>query len=240
MKSSSRRGFLIQGAFGFGGLTFAAQASVGLTPTEASGDLSAYPGILLADAGGNAVAAGGKSGLKPTEKNILGPYHIEGAPHRGKITPPYEPGTVLVVNGTVRAADTGKPVAFAVLDIWQADERGQYYYEEDPAKQKLMKPADFLLRGKLVTGPDGYYEYETIHPGAYQIGENAWRPAHIHYMVTALGYTKLVTQMYFEGDKHNKTDQFIRNSLIMPVGSKKSHGKDYEAVTFDIVLAKAP
>lgn len=237
MTNHSRRSFLLQSALGLGGLSLAAD----LAPTAASGDLSAYPGILLADGGGNPGGGGAaKAGLKPTDKNILGPYYIDGAPHRAKITPPYEPGTVLFVGGIVRAADTGKPIPFAVLDIWQADERGEYYYEEDPKKQKLMKPADFLLRARLVTGEDGHYEYETIHPGAYQIGENAWRPAHIHYMVTALGYTKLITQMYFEGDKHNKTDQFIRDSLIMPVGKKKSHGQDYESVTFDIVLAKAP
>ncbi|MBY0358583.1 MAG: hypothetical protein K2W82_11325 [Candidatus Obscuribacterales bacterium] len=198
-----------------------------LLATEPSGDLKAYPGI---DAEAAALAA--------TEKNILGPYYRPGAPYRAKITPPHEPGTVLLVNGIVRAADTGKPLPFAVLDIWQANEQGHYDNENDANPN--AKPANglYLLRARLVTNEDGYYEYETIHPGAYEYAENAWRPAHIHYMVSAHGYKQLVTQMYFDGDKHNKTDQFIHDSLIMPVASKTSHGKSYEAVTFNIVLAK--
>lgn len=229
----SRRHFLLNLGFGSGGLVLAGC----LRPTEASGSLADYPGIATAAAAtGAAAAAPAKNVLAPTEDNILGPYHRKGAPYRAKITPPYEPGKVLLVSGIVRGADTGKPLPMATLDIWQANENGRYDNDDPKAPPAA---GVYLLRARLVTNEDGYYEYETIHPGAYQIGPKAWRPAHIHYWVEALGYQKLVTQMYFQGDPHNKTDDFIRDSLIMPVNSAKSNGQAYEVVKFDIVLAKA-
>ena len=74
----------------------------------------------------------------------------------------------------------------------------------------------FVNRARLMTDENGYYEYETIHPGAYRIGPNAWRPPHIHYWVRKQNYRDLVTQLYFRGDAHQREDQFIRQSLIVP------------------------
>ena len=48
--------------------------------------------------------------LAVTEDNILGPYYRAGAPFRAKVTPPLEPGTVLVINGRVWGHDTKKPL----------------------------------------------------------------------------------------------------------------------------------
>ena len=92
----------------------------------------------------------------------------------------------------------------------------------------------------MLTDENGYYEYETIHPGAYKIGPEAWRPSHIHYLVRQPGYKDLVTQMYFKGDPHNKTDDFIKESLIIEVSKQKVGATAYEVGTFDIVLAAAP
>ena len=60
-----------------------------------------------------------------TEDNILGPFYRRGAPFRAKITPPLEPGTVLLVRGRVWGADTRKPLVNAVLDVWQANAKGR-------------------------------------------------------------------------------------------------------------------
>ena len=67
----------------------------------------------------------------------------------------------------------------------------------------------------MQTDENGYYEFETIHPGAYQIGPNSWRPPHIHYLVQHNDYRPLVTQLYFRGDPHQRGDSFIRPSLII-------------------------
>jgi protocatechuate 3,4-dioxygenase beta subunit len=174
--------------------------------------------------------------LAPTEDCILGPYYRAGAPFRGKITPPLEPGVVMLVSGRVWGFDTKKPLAGARLDIWQANAAGRYD-NDDP---KTPPKADvFVNRARILADENGYYEYETIHPGPYQIGPNAWRPAHIHYLIQAPGYKRLITQLFFKGDPHNAKDDFIKESLIIELGKRKVGPVTYEFGTFDIVLERA-
>ena len=90
----------------------------------------------------------------------------------------------------------------------------------------------------IITDDMGAYEYETIHPGAYQIGPNAWRPPHIHYLVRASGYRELITQLYFRGDPHQREDQFIRQSLIIDLREERTTRGTYKTGTFDIILAR--
>jgi len=46
-----------------------------------------------------------------------------------------------------------------------------------------------------------------------------------------------VTQLFFKGDPHNATDDFIKESLIIEVRTHRAGPSTYEAGTFDIVLA---
>jgi catechol 1,2-dioxygenase len=235
--NTSRRSFLTQGltVVGASGLILAADA----LPTEASGDLGAY-GAYLRQQAQRQQPAGGKqpANFRPTEDNILGPFYREGAPYRAKITPPLEPGTVLVISGRVFGSDTRRPLPNTVLDIWQANASGRY--DNDDPKRPPARNV-FLNRARLITDENGAYEFETIHPGPYQIGPQTWRPSHIHYMVRATGYRQLVTQLYFRGDRHNKGDAWIRESLIIDLRDQKTAGgQAYRTGTFDIVLAPAP
>lgn len=231
MNGYSRRQ-LMQGALGLavvgaGGLVLHPEARA----TPASGKLGSYADFLKGEKDAEKPVEGK---LVATEDNILGPYHREGAPFRGKITPPLAGGKVLLMTGRVWGLDTKKPLAHAMLDIWQADEKGRYD-NDDP--KNPPKAGVFLNRARLITDENGYYEYETIHPGAYQIGPKEWRPSHIHYLVRTKGYKKLITQMYFAGDPHNKTDRFIKPSLIIEPRQVKTAGGTYDVGTFDIVLA---
>jgi catechol 1,2-dioxygenase len=234
MSDVSRRDFVVQSSMGLAvlgtaGLVLRSEA----TPTPASGTLGAYRKYLK-QAAKPAVKRPAK--WQPTEDNILGPFYRKGAPYRAKITPPLEPGVVLVIRGRVWGHDTKKPLASATLDIWQANAKGRY--DNDDPKNPPKKDV-FINRARLITDENGYYEYETIHPGPYKIGPNTWRPSHIHYLVRCPGYKTLVTQLYFKGDPHNKTDAWIKESLIIDLAGKKV-GKDvYKTGTFDIVLAGA-
>lgn len=213
-------------AVGAGTLTLRADAQT----TEPSDDLGDYGDYLKETPNASQPASGGWS---PTEDNILGPFHREGAPFRGKVTPPLEPGDVLVINGRVWGADSRKPLPGAVIDIWQANAKGRYD-NDDP--RRPPKPNEFTNRCRLVTDEQGYYEYETIRPGRYRIGPDTWWPQHIHYYVRADGYRSLVTQLYFEGDPMNATDPFIKASLIIEPRQIKREQGTYEVGTFDIVL----
>jgi protocatechuate 3,4-dioxygenase beta subunit len=231
MRKTPRREFIRLGGLSLAALSSGAVAFA--APTEGSGELGEY-GEFLESRGELISTTGGV--LSPTEDNILGPYHREGAPFRAKITPPLAPGDVLVISGRVYGHDTGKPLANAQIDIWQANKDGRY--DNDDPKKPPEKNV-FVNRARLITDASGYYEYETIRPGRYKIGPDAWRPAHIHYMVRQPGYKTLVTQMYFKGDPMNSKDHFIKKSLIIDPRQVKTDAGIYERGEFDIVLAKA-
>lgn len=200
-------------------------------PTPASGGEADLPAFVFAAAPDELPKE-----KQPTEDNILGPYYRKGAPFRAKITPPLEPGTVMLIAGRVWGFDTKKPLPGARLDIWQANAAGRYD-NDDP--NSPPKPDVFVNRARVLADENGYYEYETIHPGPYKIGPEAWRPAHVHYLVQAPGYKQLITQLYFANDPHNAKDEFIKPSLIIALEKRKVGNAAYEFGTFDVVLAKA-
>lgn len=237
-----RRNFLRGGAAGlaaagFGALTLRADAA----PTEPSGEARTYREYLISvgepEPGGLEIPPPvAPAKLAVTEDNILGPYYRPGAPFRGKITPPLEAGDVLVVRGRVWAFDTKKPLTTVILDVWQANAEGRYDNDDPniPPKKNV-----FHNRARLRVDETGYYEYESIKPGKYQIAENQWRPPHVHYMVGAPGYKTLVTQLYFSGEAENKVDAFIKPSLIIDLATVPTKRGNFKLGTFDIVLAKS-
>jgi len=241
MDSVSRREFVagLAAVGAVGGLVLRA----GAEPTPASGTVREYRKVLKAD---KAEAKGlhgverpelPKAGkLTVTEANIEGPFYRAGAPFRAKVTSPLEPGKVLVIQGRVWGFDTKKPLPGATLDVWQANAKGRYDNDDrrNPPKKNV-----FVNRARLITDETGYYEFETIWPGRYLNGDD-YRPAHIHYAVSAPGYKTLVTQLYFKGDPFNKSDPFIKASLVIETKTAKNGAASYEIGTFDVVLAAAP
>jgi len=232
MNGVSRRDFVSGLAvLGVGGLVLRADAQ----PTPQTGEAGEYTRFLSAQRTPAPAAAPAKADKwAPTEDCILGPFYRKGAPFRAKITPPLEAGVVLLISGRVWGYDTRKPLAGATLDIWQANATGRY--DNDDPRNPPKKDV-FRNRARLLTDEAGYYEYETVHPGAYKIGPDAWRPSHIHYAISHPGYKTLITQLFFQGDPHNKTDEFIKESLIIALRTEKVGAQSYEAGVFDIVLA---
>ncbi|MDB5312336.1 MAG: hypothetical protein JWO38_6538 [Gemmataceae bacterium] len=243
MSSVSRREFFLKGglaAAGSAGLVLRADA----LPTLPSGSLDHYPefqkvlcgadpfdGPLPGETGLTLTA-----GVRPTEDNILGPYFREGAPFRAKVTPPLERGTVMLIRGRVWGFDTKKPLVGVVLDVWQANADGRY--DNDDPKTPPAKGV-YPNRARVLTDETGYYEFETVHPGPYKTGPDTWRPSHIHYMVRKAGYASLVTQLYFQGDRFNQADEFIKPSLVIALAKGKVNGQVIETGVFDVVLAPA-
>lgn len=154
--------------------------------------------------GSLALAASSRSVLalaqcRRTEPNIEGPFHRPGAPFRSQLAEAWPRG--LILSGVV--TDTRcRPLAGAVLDIWQADEHGEYDLDGD------------RFRGQLRTDARGGYQLRTVHPGAYQNG-GTYRPSHIHVKVHADGRPPLTTQLYFPNDPHADRDPWFRSSLVI-------------------------
>ena len=121
-----------------------------------------------------------------TTGDIEGPFYMANAPFINKIAPNGAPGEKLFISGTVYANDCSTPLAGAIVDVWQANDAGDY------------ENVDY--RGKITTDASGQYAYETILPGKYLNGAE-FRPRHIHYKVSAPPDTnELTTQLYFDGD----------------------------------------
>ncbi len=151
-----------------------------------------------------------------TVSNAEGPYYKSGAPERTVLVEPGMSGTRLLLTGQVLTTDC-RPVAGAVLDFWQANDRGEY------------DNTGYTLRGKQFADEMGRYRLETIVPGRYP-----GRTLHIHVKVSAPGGSVLTTQIYFEGEPGNESDGLIRPSLIVPLTDAASGGK---AATFNFALS---
>lgn len=169
-----------------------------------------------------------------TQDNPSGPFYIPGAPFQSRLAPGNLPGERLRISGRVLAADSCEPLAGAVVDVWHAS-AGGYYYGLEAARP--LKPEEYLLRGRIRTGADGRYVFDTILPGNYRVSETWLRPRHIHYTVSHPSRRSLTTQLYFEGDPRNADDPMVKSALIIPLSSRKAEGAAvaFEG-TFDIVL----
>ncbi len=168
-----------------------------------------------------------KTELKPTVSRELGPFYRSGSPFRAKLTPPFEPGTILVVTGRIWSFETKKPLPNATLDLWQVDNQTRDYSAGN---------GDFKNRARAYTDENGYFEFETVHPVPYQPSANFWRSPHIHFIAVAAGHKRLVSEMFFKGDEKQNIDPLFHAALVVPAEKKTVNGKEYEAAVFDIVL----
>ena len=133
-----------------------------------------------------------------TTTDILGPFYRPGAPVRSNMRIQNIPGRLIILNGQIMHKDCKTPLNNAVVELWHCDENGVY----DNAS------ADFKYRAKTYSDKNGNYSFKTILPVPYDAGGGMIRPAHFHLMVSAPNYQSLITQLYFNGDKHIAGDNW--------------------------------
>jgi protocatechuate 3,4-dioxygenase beta subunit len=201
--------------------------------------------ILLSDTLGVSMVVDLINHRKPegaTESTVFGPFHRDGAPELppgGDIAPRDAQGTPAIVSGRVLDPE-GRPIAGARLDVWQADSSGKYdsqYADSD----------DLHLRGRFRTDGDGRYVFRTVRPVHYPIPDDGpvgrmlratnrhpWRPAHIHFVVSADGYEPVTTHIFDDSDPYLASDTVfaVKESLIRHF--VRHDTKDEAAVTFAI------
>jgi hydroxyquinol 1,2-dioxygenase len=117
----------------------------------------------------------------------------------------------------------GRPLAGAVVDVWHSDDDG--YYDV----QQLDKIGDLAMRARFHTDQNGRFHFWSIKPAAYPIphdgpvgemlevqGRHPWRPAHVHFMISAPGFEQLVTHVFVAGDQYLDSDVVfgVKDSLI--------------------------
>ncbi len=199
--------------------------------------------ILLSDTLGVSMLVDAINNRKPagaTESSVLGPFYVEGAPqqHTGADLAPGE-GPGVMVSGTVRGTD-GQPLGNAVLDVWQTAPNGLYHVQDAAAPE-------YHLCGKVASAADGSYRFRTLKPVSYSIpgdgpvgqlldklGRHPFRPAHLHFIVSAPGYKPVVTQLFTEGDAYLESDAVfgVKNSLVVDY---EKDGDEWK-VAYDFVL----
>jgi catechol 1,2-dioxygenase len=189
------------------------------------------------------------SGL--TESAILGPFWREEHPIRENWTTisfdtPSDAEPALLY-GQVTDVKTGKPVANASVDIWQASTNG-LYEQQDPDQQ------DLNLRGKFITDAEGNYAIRCLRPTPYPVPEDGpagkllrrldrhmFRPAHIHLLVRASGYKQLTTQIFDKDSEYLGNDTVFadKNSLTVEFMPRKDDPKAQLEVLYNISLASS-
>ena len=182
--------------------------------------------ILLSDTLGLSMLVTAMNNRKPhgcTESTVLGPFFVDGAPEfqNGDDMANGAKGEPCFVSGRVTALD-GSPIPGAAIEVWQADSDGFYdvQYQGETAAQ---------ARGKLRSLPDGSFHFRSITAESYPIpydgpvgrmlaalGRHPWRPAHLHFMIEAPGYDRLITHVFRSGDRYLDSDAVfgVRSSLI--------------------------
>jgi len=159
-----------------------------------------------------------------------GPFYTENPPQMvdGQLATDGEPGTRMIISGRVTNLECTEFLEGTVIDVWHASDAGQY------------DNTGYNLRGQTTVNSQGFYLFETVHPGKYLNG-SSYRPSHINFKITPPGFDTLTTQLYFEGDPYIDTDaaasitegEFDATHRII---SLNTNGDGIEEGTWDIVV----
>jgi protocatechuate 3,4-dioxygenase beta subunit len=153
-------------------------------------------------------------GDPPTVRQTAGPYFKPNSPERADLAEPNTKGRLVEVTGQVLTRGC-RPVARALVDLWHADEFGDY------------DNRGFRYRGHVFADDNGHYRFRTILPARY-----TGRTRHYHVNVQAPGRPVLTTQLYFPNEAGNQRDFLFRRELVMRV----NEAGDGLAARFDFVV----
>ncbi|CDY77797.1 Catechol 1,2-dioxygenase [Caballeronia glathei] len=164
-----------------------------------------------------------------TETTVLGPFYVEQARdfELGAHIASAQDGTPMIVEGNVRDS-RGEPIAGALIETWHADDHGLYDVQRGTDKSALN------LRARLRTDEAGRFWYRSIVPAAYPVpsdgpvgrmldaqGRHPFRPAHVHFKVSAPGFETIVTHVFIAGDAYLDSDVVfgVKDALIAQLES---------------------
>jgi protocatechuate 3,4-dioxygenase beta subunit len=153
-------------------------------------------------------------GDEATLRQTEGPFFKPSSPERTELLEEGMAGQPIELIGFVLSRAC-KPYAGALLDFWQADDKGRY------------DNSGFRLRGHQFSDTEGRYRLRSILPGVY-----TGRTRHIHVKVQPRGGRVLTTQLYFPGEPQNRSDGLFRSELLVRT-AKNAGGL---AGRFDFVL----
>ncbi|RZI78033.1 MAG: catechol 1,2-dioxygenase [Variovorax sp.] len=186
---------------------------------------------------------------------LLGPFWRANAPDcecGDSIARSGTPGIPLEVSGVVRDLQ-GRPLADAMVDVWQASPVG-LYENQDPSQE------DMNLRGRFRTDSDGRYHFRSVRPAGYPVPTDGPcgvllraqqrhpnRPAHLHFMVSKPGHKVLVSQVYADDDENLESDptfgvtrRLIGNYAMQPDGARATLTYDFALEPGEMKFPRPP
>jgi protocatechuate 3,4-dioxygenase beta subunit len=204
--------------------------------------------ILLSDILGVSMlvdAIANQAGHGITDSTVLGPFYAGPQRELSKgdtILLREENGAPLVMKGRV-ANESGVPIVGAKVEVWQTA-INQLYDVQDHDQPRGH------LRATFRADERGEYEFKTVLPVSYPIpsdgpagqllqrlGRHPFRPAHVHFMISAPKYRTLVTHLFLAGDKYLESDAVfgVKPSLIV----RPERHNDVQTIKYDFGLARA-
>lgn len=147
-------------------------------------------------------------------------------------------GTVTNLSGRVLDKN-GAPLRNALIELWQADDHGNYIHSGGAARGG--RDPGFQGYGRFETAGDGGWKFRTIQPGLY-----TGRTRHYHFGITLKGQPRFSTQLFFKDEPGNANDGVLRSlkqekerdavvRAFQPVAGTKEL-----AATWDIVMGVTP
>lgn len=152
--------------------------------------------------------------LQASTSQTVGPYFHLGLSwlYVDNLVGPDVLGERLEIEGRVLDAD-GQGVPDGVIELWQANSHGKYAHPDDQQEKPLQK--GFRGFGRIPTGEDGSFRFNTIKPGRVPGPDGKLQAPHIVVSVFARGLLRrLVTRIYFPDDEANCADYAL--SLVEP------------------------
>jgi hydroxyquinol 1,2-dioxygenase len=217
--------------------------------------------ILLSDTLGISILVDLINHRKPagaTETTVIGPFFRDGAPELpagGNMADSDPQGQPTLISGRVTDME-GRPVPHALLDVWQSSSEGLY-------DSQMGDGEELHMRARYRADADGRYLVRTTRPKHYPVptdgpvgrlldltDRHPWRPAHVHFVISAPGHETLVTHIFDRASEYLDSDTVfaVKDSLITDFTERTTQDETaqrlgvqppYAEVRYDFVLKRA-
>jgi maleylacetate reductase len=159
-----------------------------------------------------------------TASAVLGPFYVEGPPAKASGADIAAGMRGLPMWAQIAVTDSdGTPIREAVVDVWQSNADGFYDVQ-------LPDQDGPVLRGRFHTDAGGKVSFWSILPHEYPIpddgpvgqmltavGRHSYRAPHVHFMINAPGFRRLITQIFPTGGPYLDSDTVfaVKQALIV-------------------------